>query len=117
MQSCAYQFPEKLRYLHALVSVCVLLTCTMSTFASRTGPGLQADPLLAQVNFAAVLSPVVPLVIMKADEKCLGPPKMDNLTAAIPCNVHVYIADDSSKPYSDLCLVAWCLSRKGALAP
>ena len=34
--------------------------------------GLQSDPVLAHLNFAAVLSPLVPLVAMIADPQRLG---------------------------------------------
>ena len=42
------------------------------TFASGLGPGLQSQPAVAPCNFACVLSPVVPLVLMKAEAQRLG---------------------------------------------
>ena len=60
----------------------------MTTFASGLGPGLQSDPSLATMNFVAVLSPVVPLVIMKAEPEWLHFlwPPLENLF-----EVHVHL--------------------------
>lgn len=71
---------EEWRHLFGMICVCLLMVCAMSTFASGLGPGLQSNPNLAHLNFAAVLSPLVALFMMIADKKWLWhlwPPLMD----------------------------------------
>lgn len=77
---------EEWRHLFVTICICLLMVCAMSTFASGLGPGLQSDPVLAHLNFAAVLSPLVPLVAMIADPQWLWhwwPPIEDMLEAEV----------------------------------
>eukprot|EP00438_Fugacium_kawagutii_P036516 Skav217607 [mRNA] locus=scaffold2172:203589:220867:+ [translate_table: standard] len=55
----------------ASTCACLLIVASLSTFASGLGPGLSSNPPLAPLNFAAVLSPVVPLLVMKAEKQWL----------------------------------------------
>ena len=87
-RSILQEFQKTQRRLFAYISVCLVLVSSMTTFASGLGPGLQSDPSLATMNFVAVLSPVVPLVIMKAEPEWLHFlwPPLENLF-----EVHVHL--------------------------
>ncbi|CAJ1403411.1 unnamed protein product [Effrenium voratum] len=62
---------EHWRVLFVSTCGCLLMVGATGTFASGLGPGLQSQPAVAPCNFACVLSPVVPLVLMKAEAQWL----------------------------------------------
>ncbi|CAK9049332.1 Vignain (Bean endopeptidase) (Cysteine proteinase EP-C1) [Durusdinium trenchii] len=68
--------------LFVTLGIFLLLAASFGTFANGLGPGLQTHPALASWNLPAVLSPVVPLMIMKAERRWLWylwPPQEDLL--------------------------------------